>query len=206
MKIRSTFTVAALLIATAAITSQVVSQDAKKQQPPMTPEQKAMMDKWQAFATPGENHKLLNAKAGKWDLAVKMWEQPGQTPTESKATSEFQWIFDGRYLVEHAEGNFMDMPFEGRGLTGYDNLKKKYVSLWIDNMGTGIMTAEGTYDAASKTFKYAGEMPDVNAGKYVKTRSVEKVVDNDHWTVEMYGPDASGKEFKSMEITYTRAK
>jgi hypothetical protein len=37
-------------------------------------------------------------------------------------------------------------------------------------------------------------------------RFVEKFVDADRWTVEMFMPGPDGKEFKSMEIVYTRAK
>jgi len=52
----------------------------------------------------------------------------------------------------------MGMPFEGIGINGYDNLKKKFVSTWIDNMGTMIVMSTGTFDPATKTFTYMGEM------------------------------------------------
>ena len=32
------------------------------------------------------------------------------------------------------------------------------------------------------------------------------VVDNDHHMMEMWGPDPTGKNYKMMEITYTRKK
>ena len=31
----------------------------------------------------------------------------------------------------------MGMPFNGLSLEGYDNAKKEFTSIWIDNMGTG---------------------------------------------------------------------
>ena len=49
---------------------------------------------------------------------------------------------------------------------GYDNVKKKFLASWIDNMGTGIMNLEGTYDAATKSLTYHAEyepMPDPDA-------------------------------------------
>lgn len=212
MKARNVLFGAALVISTAAITTQVVSQDkgkgdkAKNPMPQMTPEQQEMMKKWMDFATPGENHKLLASKEGKWADTVKMWEQPGQEPDVSSGTSEFKMIMEGRYLSDTTEGSFMNQPFHGHGLAGYDNLKKKFFSVWIDSMGTGLMVAEGSYDAGTKTFKYTTQTPDVLTGKYVPARSVEKIIDNDHWTMEMYGPDKSGKEFKTLEINYTRLK
>ena len=36
-------------------------------------------------------------------------------------------------------------------------MKKKFVGSWVDNMGTGIMFSEGTYDPATKTFTYTSE-------------------------------------------------
>jgi hypothetical protein len=164
-----------------------------------------MMAKWMEFASPGAAHKVLDPKVGKWTLKVKMF-QPGQPTQESPGTSEMKWIMDGRYLSDTTDGSFMNMPFKGMGMTGYDNLKKKYVSTWVDNMGTGISYAEGTYDAASKTFTYSGQSPDVMAGKYVPSRMTEKWTDADHWTMQMFAPGADGKEMMQMQIDYARSK
>jgi hypothetical protein len=74
----------------------------------------------------------------------------------------------------------MGQPFHGIGFTGYDNLKKKYVMSWMDNAATGIMYSEGTYDPATKTFTYVGECPDVMNGKYARSRTVDKMIDDKH--------------------------
>jgi len=217
MKLCSILYGATLVIVTAAITSTVVSQDKPKppdkgKAPGGMPDakqqemQKEMEKKWGEFRTPGEAHKALNFKVGKWDGAVKMWDPNQPNPRESTCTSEVKWIMDGRYLSDNTEGSFNGETFMGHGLSGYDNLKKRYAWVWIDNFGTGFMNAEGTYDAGSKTFKYTFEQPDLMAGKYAKARSVERVIDNDHWAMEMYAPGPDGKEYKNFEITYTRAK
>lgn len=173
----------------------------------MTAEQKAKMEKMMAFATPGEAHKVMAPRAGSWDLKVTFWEEPKSPPQVSNGTSECKPIMDGRYLEETATGNFFGMPFAGKGLSGYDNLKKKYVSTWIDNMGTGVMLSEGTYDAASKTFTYMGEMPDVVKGKYMPAKMTEKWTGPDSYTMEMLAQTPDGKGWwKSMQIDYTRKK
>ena len=79
----------------------------------------------------------------------------------------------------------MEMDFQGQGLEGYDNVKKKFVSTWIDNMGTGIMIAEGTYDPATKTFTYNSEM-EMIPGMKTKVRETVKVTDKDHHTFEYF--------------------
>jgi len=101
-----------------------------------------------------------------------------------------------------ADGKLMDVEFKGMAVEGYDNAKKKFVSSWVDNMGTGIMNSEGTYDAGSSTFTYAAEYEPM-PGMKTKVREVLKVTDNDHRTMEFF-EDRGGKEVKTMEINYTR--
>jgi hypothetical protein len=109
-------------------------------------------------------------------------------------------------LVDHTKSTFDGMPFEGMSIVGYDNMKKKFVSNWIDNMGTGILSGHGTYDESTKTFNYEMKGPDVMTGKYEKMRSIEKLLSKDEWVTEMFRVLPDGKEIKSMEITYKRAK
>lgn len=205
MRIRPLLIGAALVITTAAITTQVVSQDSGDKSHPASPDDQQMPPEWAAYMTPGDAHKLLEAKVGKWNGAVKHWMDPSQPPGTSTCTSECKSIMGGRYFTDEVKGEFGGTPFLGQALVGYDNLNKQYFFIWIDNMGTGLMSGEGKYDAAAKTFTYVTEWPDPMAGKNVKGRSVDRWIDKDHWVSEMYGPGPDGKEFKTLEITYTRA-
>src|SRR5262245_57964290 len=89
------------------------------------PDQAAMMAAMEKYATPGENHAHLKALVGSWTATVKFWMAPGAPAQESTATSECKLIMGDRYLQEEVRGSFGGMPFQGMGLTGYDNLKKK---------------------------------------------------------------------------------
>jgi hypothetical protein len=211
MKIRNVVYTAALLVATAGITSTVVSQNAKDksgQQPPMTPEMQAMMQKCMEAGTPGENHKLLEKKVGTWNGVVKMWMTPDvPEPEQSNCTANVKWIMDGRYLSENVEGDFGGQTFLGSSWSGYDNVAKKFFWVWIDNMSTGKMDATGTFNPGTKTFTYTSGWSCPMTGKHQTGRSVEKWIDNDHMVMEMYGPwFETGKEYKMMEIAYTRTK
>jgi hypothetical protein len=189
---------------TYAVTSQDKGKDAK---PASAPADDPYMAKWAEFATPGPEHKLLEAKVGKWNDKVTCWMTPGGDAMEATGTSEYTMVMGGRFLHGTTKGDFMGQTFEGMAALGYDNFKKKYVSGWIDNMGTGIMMAEGTYDAATKTFTFTGDSPDMMSGKYQPTKSTEKFTDANTIVAEMWATDAkTGKMYKSMEITSTRAK
>jgi hypothetical protein len=166
----------------------------------------AMGAKMKEFGTPGASHQILAQRAGKWTYTMKMFMPGIPEPMETKGTSDAKLIMDGRFVQENVTGDFMGEPFHGVYTLGYDNLKKKYVATWMDNMGTAIGYSEGTYDPATKTLTFAGECPDVMAGKYVKSRSVDKMIDNDHGIMQGFQIGADGKEYMSMEMHYTRAK
>jgi len=177
---------------------------------PPSPEDMAKM---MELGKPGENHKLLANMAGDWTYTVKMWMDPKATPMESKGTATRKAIMDGRFFVaEHSgkfqmpgpDGKLADMSFTGMALEGYDNVKKKFVSSWIDNMGTMILNSEGTYDPAAKAFTYNSAF-EMMPGMPVKIREVVKVVDADHHNFEWYENRGAG-EMKTMEISYTRKK
>jgi hypothetical protein len=180
---------------------------------PSADEMKKMMAEMMELGKPGENHKLLAELAGSWTYTMKMMMDPTTgKPSESKGTATRKAIFDGRYFTFEVSGKFqmpgkdgkpMDMNFKGMAIEGYDNVKKKFISSWIDNMSTMMMNAEGTYDAATKTFNFMAEC-EMMPGMKTKMREVLKVVDKDHHTFEMYEDRGQG-ESKSMEIAYTRA-
>jgi len=189
-------------------------EEAKKPDAPaagqreMSPEMQEMMKKWAEYATPGEAHKRLGDMVGKWEYKIRWWMNPEAPPEESQGTAEMKWIFDGRYIAQVAKGPAEGpegKPFEGHGLYGYDNGKKQYFSTWYDNMGTGIMIGWGTYDEASKSMKMGGEDLDPMSGKMKKWRSACRTDTKDKFVYEMFVTGPDGKEYKEMELTYTRA-
>ena len=174
------------------------------EQPKMTPEQQKMMEAWMKAATPGDAHKALEPMIGSWDVTSTSWQTPDSPPEMGAGTSENAWVLGGRFVKQDFQGTFGDMKFQGLGYTGYDNLKKKYVGTWMDTMGTMVMMMVGSADPSGKVFTMTGSMDDAMTGKPMKLRSVTRIVDANKHVMEMFAPDPSGKEFKTMEIVYTR--
>lgn len=174
--------------------------------PAAAPDQKAMMDAWMKFATPGPGHKALEPLVGTWNAKVTSWMSPGSAPVSSEGVSETAWVLGGRYLQQKHEGSFMGQPFSGLGYTAYDNYKKQYLATWMDNMGTSILSMAGTADAAGKVLSMEGKMDDFVGGRELTVRSTLRIVDADHNVYEMWSPGPDGKMFKMMEIDYTRKK
>lgn len=182
----------------------LLAQAAKEKAP--TAHQQAMMEAWQKAATPGSNHKLLATLNGQWNFTTKMWMEPGAPPETSTGTAVYTPLMDGRYIQGEYKGTFNGMPFQGLGLTGYDNVARHFTATWADNMSTSIMLMTGTYDPAAKTFTYKGDMDDMmKPGAKVKVRQIVKVLGDDSHVMEWY-ESRGGKELKTMEISYTRQK
>ncbi len=175
----------------------------KKQEGKM--DMQAMMDVYKKLGTPGAPHKLLASMAGSWITKTKACMEPNKPPMETKGTCEQKMLLGGRFLQQEFTGEMMGSPFTGIGVTGYDNHTKKYVSTWIDSMGTAILFLEGTASADGKTITQECRYDDPIKGP-MKWRSVTKIVDDNTHAFEMYGTDKSGKEEKMMEITYTRKR
>jgi hypothetical protein len=182
------------------IISPALAKD-KKAEKPMDPQ--AMMELWQKLAAPGEPHKQLESLAGSWTTQTKEWMEPGKPPMESSGTVEMKSILGGRFLQQEFTGSMMGQPYSGIGTTGYDNLRKKYVSTWIDSMGTGIFLMEGTASADGKTITLKGGH-DEPGGGHMTHRAIWKLVDDNTQIFEMYGTHKGEKEMKGMEIVYTR--
>ncbi len=172
-------------------------------------EDKAQMDEnmkaWTEYMTPGEMHKMLAENSGEWKTSTKAWMAPDTEPMLSEGSVKAEMLMGGRYLKMEHSGTSMGMPFNGISIEGYDNVKKKFVNIWIDDMGTGIARSEGTYDADNKTITYNGVMSDPMSKGDIKFKSVLEIVDKDKSIFTMY-MNYEGKEMKWMEMTYTRVK
>ena len=199
----------ALILSALAAATLATAEETKKpaDKPAAAPmDDKAMMDAWMKVATPGDAHKRLDPVVGTWDAKIMMWMAPGAPPQESTGISENKWVLGGRFVEQRYEGTFMGQPFSGVGYTGYDNYKKKYIGTWMDTMGTMMMVSQGTSDATGKTFSMTSTMDDIMTGKPATVKSDLKIVDADHHVMEMWAPDPAGKQFKTMEIHYTKKK
>jgi len=70
-------------------------------------------------------------------------------------------------------------------------------------MGTGIFMMEGTASTDGKTITLKGQHAEPGGG-YMKHRAIWKIVDSNTQTFDMYGAHPGEKEWKMMEMTYTR--
>lgn len=175
--------------------AEVKKGAAKKEDP--------MMAAMAKNATPGPQHKMMKGMVGTWAVAGKMWMEPGKPPVESTYTAEMKAVGD-LWCTEDMTGTFMGKPFIGHGIHGYDNAKAKFVGVWVDNMGSWIMSSEGTADATGKIITSTGNEFDPLTGKTGVAKSVMTAESDTKHKMEMFKTGADGKEVKMMELVYTK--
>ncbi len=149
----------------------------------------------------GPEHTHLMKCVGKWNATVKMMMAPGSDPMVMQGVEDVTSICNGMF-IETVHKGAGPMPFEGHGITGYDQGKKKYTGVWVDSWGTGMMVSEGTSDAKG-VMTCTATMADPT-GKAKTCMMQESMPDNNTRIMKMWeGTDMSVPPM--MEITYVRA-
>jgi hypothetical protein len=166
----------------------------------------AQMELIEKLSKPGKFHELLGDFVGTWTADVKMWMDPNAPPVVSKGHATFKLIFEGRFLYGDFLGEFMGMPFKGINIMGYDNAKKGFFSIWIDNSTTGLLSSKGTYDPDTKKYHFLAETFDPVSGQTLELREEAYFASEDEYISITYAKPKGGEEFKNMEMKYTRMK
>ena len=197
------YTCTAVLAAGTIIASPVLAEEKSASQGP-DPKMEEMMKKAEAAGTPGAAHTALGPLVGTWNAEVKCWMAPNAPPTVTKATAKATWVMNGRFVQEEFNGEFMGKPFRGMSLTGYDNFKQKYNTVWVDDMHTSMVTAQGEAENGGKIITLEGKYDCPMTGqKNVTMKQVIRIISPDTHVFEMHDP-SKGDHSKMMEITYTR--
>jgi Protein of unknown function (DUF1579) len=186
-------------------TTAVSDQTAVKKETPPAPDSATANKNMMDYGTPGDVHKMMAKWDGNWDAEVKFWMDPAAPPAVMNLKTVNKMVMNGLYQQATSTGSFNGMPFNGMSTTGYDNHRKVITSTWVDNMSSGIMYMEGTWDEAGKSMNLKGKTTDPMTKQQNDVREVMKIVDDNTQVMEQYITH-DGKESKAMEITFKRKK
>lgn len=160
------------------------------------------------LATPGEAHKRLDYYIGEWDFTTTMIGMPDMKDMpKDTGTQIIKWILGGRQLQIKLNATMMVQPFEGLGLFGYDNYKKKYTYAWCDSISTTLLTSEGLADRSGKVITLYGTMDEWMDGTHDKTvKYVYRIIDEDTYVFEIHDLSIVPGETKVISMMATRKK
>lgn len=173
--------------------------------PPPAEIKDADVERMNEAMTPGPMHQLLARLEGDWKYESTMWDMAGAPPTQASGDAEKRMIFGGRFLDEVHSGSFLGMTAEGRNTTGWDNLAKQFVGVWIDNASTGMIETRGQVEADGQTITLDAELLNAANERREKLRLIYRIQDADHHSFEYWVRGTKGQpDHKHMEIRYTR--
>src|SRR5262245_46680531 len=137
----------------------------------------------EALAKPGEEHARMKTLVGEWTTHGVL--DMGPTRTTMDGTASITMILGDRYLRQEFRGTFMGSPYEGRGVIGYDNATKEFVSVFIDNQRTGFLLGKGVETTPGKvwTFESSFNGP---GGMAMKSKEVLTKVSDKELTYEVF--------------------
>jgi hypothetical protein len=165
---------------------------------------KAVLAAMSKYSEPGAAHKVLKSLEGVWDTSATVWLAAGGAGETAKGRAEFWANHGDRFMIEEFTGQLLGKPVTFHVILGYDNAKKKYVASLINSVSTEIRTREGTADASGKVITFTGTTFDAIAGRNHAERAVYKLESDKKLTVEVFETPPGGKEFKKMEVSYSR--
>lgn len=166
----------------------------------------AEMDAYAAAAAPGEMHAWLAKGTGSWKGVSRNWSAPNTEPMSSEATMSSRMELGGRFLMNDVRTEWPEIgTFEGRATLGYDVAQRMFVSSWVDNMGTGMMTGTGQLSDDRKTLTLTHTYFDPAKKRNVTLREVIVRESDDRMWVRIWSPgNEPGTDFLMMETTYLR--
>ncbi len=147
---------------------------------------------------PGPEHEALRQFVGDWDATLN------SMGNQSKGTARYRMGLGGFFLLVDFRADLGGMPFEGKGATGYDPTKKKYVGMWMDSMDPYFSTTEGAFAKDGKTYTATGENTGGD-GKPVKVKVVYHFKDRNTMIFTKYEV-VDGKDQEPLTISYRRKK
>lgn len=183
------------------ISGAVVADDLQSK--PQEKPTEGTAEQGQLPAKPGPEHKHLQRLVGDWECEVHTF-QPGQDEaTKSAAKAKIISLLGGLFIQQNFQGEMEGVKFRGRGVTGYDQVQKKFVGTWIDSTNSSMMVTKGDYDVKTNTLTELGKMSGPTGEMTFKM--VSKFESNNKFNMTMFMVQ-EGADVKFMRIDYTRKK
>ena len=213
MFLRRLVCVLSLVAVTAFVTNDVISREhdaPDRVQPDQTPKPDAARDTESLIETmvrhamPAEQHRLLDRMVGRWKTAVKYRMTADAPVVESEGTCRRKWILGNRFVLSEFDGGDLALPFQAIAIYGYDRFEEKYTSAWVDSLSTAITTYLGTCEEPCDVINFIGRHGDPWTGTKRQSRGVTRFLSDDKHVLALYESGRDGREYKVLEIVYTR--
>lgn len=149
-------------------------------------------------------HKNLALENGIWEEDIQYRVAKNSPLQNAKGTVSCKMILNGLHQEFLHKGNMNNFPFEGKGTLSYDNIKKEYIYVWIDNMSSGVTIMKGKMDYEKNILTLNGKNVDPVNKNEKSVKQIITYLSPTQQKIEIFDVDYNGKDFKSMEMTLTK--
>lgn len=150
----------------------------------------------------GPEHDRLTAMAGRWDVDMTFWFQPGAPAVTVKGTSTIRPLLGGLFIEEKIDGALNGTPFTTLSWTGFNTGTREYEATRIASTNTIRITENGLWDEQTHRFELKGSYK--LAGDTWTQRTVIQPAARDSMVVASYLSFGKIPEWKALEIRYKR--
>lgn len=156
----------------------------------------------QTLTSAGREHlELQRLLIGEWNTTTTAFNGSNTSTTSGKA--RFFPGMAGRFVCSDFTTDTNTNSPAGFGFFGYNNQTKQYENTWVGAQNNGITFWTGTRTDPN-TFTWTGNFTNPTTGQTTNGKAVTTFTGNGTMTYTLYGVDTAGKEFKSLEVNYSR--
>lgn len=158
-------------------------------------------------AAVSDEHKLLAEFVGKWKTTVHvMPTEANAVAKDTQGTAEGKLLMGGRFVQLSHTGVLNGQPFEGTMICGFDNVIRKYTSVWFDTTSPAIISYIGSFVAPKKQLVMTTHYSEQGTRRLTIARVEMTLPDADTIVFDEYvSHQSGGPEAHTMTITYKRA-
>lgn len=154
---------------------------------------------------PGKPHELLEKFVGTWNGKGMITPDPKQPSIRFQSLQNNDRVCNDLWLHSRLTATGVgEGPLEAFRLIGYDDRNERYVSIWIDSLGSDPFIGVGhlSEDGRQLTFQTYGDSR--WTGKMIEQRSVITFVSAEKRKTEFFQRDVEGEWRLFMEVTEDR--
>ena len=152
---------------------------------------------------PTKEHHLLLNHVGNWRVECTYFMDPSHPPFEVVASETIEMV--GHFWSQSRfKADMGEFVLEGSATMGFDPDKRKWVSTWIDNANPTLFHVEGDLDEDAGVLEMVGRGPSPVDEEETTYRTVEKAIDQNTRTLDMYVTLPTGDELQMFSYTYHR--
>jgi hypothetical protein len=155
-------------------------------------------------AGPGPIQQQMAKRAGQWTLAKKL-SMPGQAPMEATGSAKIISILGGRFLREENDGMLFGQPVAAEMMSGYNDETNRFEIVWGWTGANRLIWAVGVSTDGGKTVHYTSSY-DNGKGKIEQLVIDLRIIDDDHYVINLVSKMPNGDDGPAVETTYTRQK